>query len=380
MIQQHTQIYPSYTQKQRLEAVQISPGTYRRYRNCANERARRESMIMPEEAEAAVDLILKYPHLGAGKYRATLIDQEQATISTSFLNEGKKQIAEIVEQEYVARKEAEKQLEQELKDRRPSAELYDHVRPMKPHEIWATDFVHINFLSYQLRLCVVYDIYSQDYLSIRVGSGCSAELACDALRHAAQSAPHLPDLTVRRDNGGAFVTHNYQDLLDATEATDAPIPPGTPWYNGSLESGNTTLKRSIKSLAMQQQLEASHAYKHARTTREQAIDLLQDVADQTRQTINHHIARQKFRLPPQQVLEGNVEQQRQRQDRFIERNTRARKQRMRTIRQDPDRQPKNKTFGDKIGSVTKQIVKTLSTDKLYVINEIIRHRFSLIET
>ena len=98
-----------------------------------------------------------------------------------------------------------------------------------------------------------------------------------ALRHAAQSAPHLPDLTVRRDNGGAFVTHNYQD-------------------------------------------------------------------------------------------------------RFIERNTRARKQRMRTIRQDPDRQPKNKTFGDKIGSVTKQIVKTLSTDNLYVINEIIRHRFPLIET
>jgi len=307
MIDEHDKLFPGFLSKQRLEQADLSPAAYARLIQSIHERAKRESVIMDDEVEAAVQLIIKHPNLGAGKLHATLIDQEEALISTTFLNDAKQEIARASEATYRARREEEKLLQAALTKRFELHKHYQHVKAEFSHHIWAIDFVYIDFLGYRFCLCVLYDIFSQGYLSILAGFGCTEDLAVRAIEEAVASTGKRASRFLRRDNGKAFITINYQKLLAGLKVTDQPIPPGSPWLNGSLETNNTGLKTTIKATGMQEMLNTPDRFEAARTDSRKAGAILQQTCNTTRHArvqvvpmyILHELTRQglRFMLP-----------------------------------------------------------------------------------
>jgi len=379
MTAKHEDLYSRYQQQERLKQVDMTPASYNRLKHSAAERSKRESVIMEEEVDAAVKVIIEHPEIGAGKLHYTLLDQEKAIISTSFLNEDRMQIAQDSEAEFRRRREEEKTLEAELNKRLLPLETYQHIEALAPHHIWAIDFVNINFLGFRFCLCVIYDIFSQAYLCIQAGDGCTEDLACRALKQAAVSADCQARFFLRRDNGKAFITESFQELLVALELTDQPIPPGSPWFNGSLESNNGNLKASIKAAGMQGLVNTPLDFQ-IRGDIGAVLDVLQRTCDTTLQVLNEKISRPKFEMPPQQVMDGKIDETRKRHQRFIEQKTADRSARMADLRQRANRSERNKTFLEKIRRYFKQAAKAMSTDQLYVLNEIIHGRFLAIET
>jgi transposase InsO family protein len=156
----------------------------------------------------------------------------------------------------------EAQFREALLAKRAKAE-YQHQRATYPNHIWATDFVFLTFLGTPVALCVVYDEFSQAYLSLKVSAQADHQLAKRTLQDAMEQTSTKPVL-IRRDNGKPFITEEYQQLLETAIIKDYPIPPYSPWYNGSLESCNTSLKAAIKTAGMQDMAESQTPYSELR--------------------------------------------------------------------------------------------------------------------
>jgi transposase InsO family protein len=332
-----------------------------------------------EDIQAAIDLFIEYPQIGAAKARHTLIDREQALISSAFLNQAKQQLSSATEGEYQRRAQDEKFLEAELLARRQNQEDYQHLKADHPNHIWAIDFVAIRFLCFSLCIAVVYDVYSQAYLAIVAGSGCDKELAKEAIQSAVAKNGGLSAQLLRRDNGKAFLTDSIQQLLANLFLQDAPIPPASPWFNGSLESCNSGLKTTIKTHAMQELLLAPQVLKDARQSAQNAIAKLQNLCDTTLKTLNDKISRVKFGMPPAAAHNNQKHQVELRHQAFCEAKRSDRIERMKAIQAAP-RRSRLTTYADKVTAVIRRKLKQLSTDQLFILNEIIHGRFAAIET
>ena len=379
MVERHTEIYGEYSQKDRLQPLDLTPSAVARMAKGQRERLARESAIPREDIEATVEFITAHPDVGAGRARLTLIDREEALLSTTFINDVRKEAARMAEEGYRGRREEEKRLEAELEDRLQDRLPYQHIQAEYPHHIWAIDFVAVKFLSYQLAICVVYDVFSQAYMAIRAGTGCDQELARSALGAAVAHAGRRAAVFMRRDRGSAFVTVSFRHLLKASGITDAPIPPGQPWLNGSLESCNGSLKAAIKTDAMQRMPEEPDAFRNARRDVLETVDALQETCDRTRTKLNEQIARAKFGVPPKTILDGELDQARERHQRFVARKKRERRERMDRLLTSPDRPPRPKTFIGKARHVIKKAIARMTTDQLYALNEALHSRYQAVE-
>ncbi len=380
LVNSHQECYPEHLAADRLQQLDMSPSTYSHLRHFVRARAARESAIPEADVEVTVQFIVAHPDVGAGRAHLTLIDQEQALVGAVFINDARQEVARLAEEEYRLRGEREKLLEAELRVRLQDPRLYQHIQASHPHHIWATDFVVIRFLGFQLVGCMVYDIYSQAYLAIQAGVGCDQDLAQRTITAAVTAAGCRAGQVLRRDNGKAFLVESFQNTLADHDIEDAPIPPAKPWFNGSLESNNGSLKTAIKTTAMQQMPDEPARFQHARKDIDSAVQLLQQTCDRVRTSLNDQIARPKFAMPPGQVLAGQVDSTRQRQDRFVAQKTQERRQRMEVLRHNPDRADQGKTFIDKVRRAVHRIVKPMTTDCLYVFNEAIHRRFLAVET
>ena len=259
------------------------------------------------------------------------------------------------------------------------AENYRHIQAEHPHHIWAIDFVFLHFLGFRFALAAVYDIFSQAYLGIEAGMGCTEALAHRALDRAMANAGRRACRFLRRDNGKAFLTASVQELPANLRIEDRPIPPGSPWFNGSLESNNGSLKTTVKTLAMQTMARTPQLFGAAGRETHAACALLQEICDRTRGVLNREISRQKFEMPPQQVLDDKVPETRQRHERFVHRKKAERRARMDRLRRQTERK-ESKTFLEKVRLKFSQALRAMSTDELYVLNEIIHGRYKAIET
>ena len=378
MIDTHTNSFPRYSPRERLAQVGLSLPAYNRLKSRVRDRAARESVIMDDEVKAVVDIIVQHPNLGAGKLRSTLIDREQAVVSSGFINEAKQAIAEKSETAYRTRRETEKNLQAALRERLRPPETYRHIQAEHPHHIWAIDFVFLRFLGFRFVLAAVYDIFSQAYLGLEAGTGCTEALAHRALDRATANAGRRACRFLRRDNGKAFLTASVQELLANLRIEDRPIPPGSPWFNGSLESNNGSLKTTVKTVAMQAMARTPQLFSAVGRETQEACALLQKICDRVRDVLNREIARQKFDMPPQQVLDDKVPETRQRHERFIRRKKADRRARMDRRRRRTERKD-GKTFLDKVRLKFSHILRAMSTDELYVLNEIIHGRYKAIE-
>lgn len=377
MILMHEHKYSTHTRKARLEACNLTPLRYQRMCRSAALRRTRESAIPQEDVDAVIDLIVEHPQIGSVKAHQTLVDQEQALVSSGFINQAKQEMIRLAEEEYRNRREDQKTLEQLLRDRQQPND-YQHIQAEYKNHIWATDFVNLRFFGFSLCLCVVYDIYTQAYHSICAGSGCDRELAHRTITDAVSNNGGQAAILLRRDNGKAFTTDTIQKLLDHLFMQDNPIPPGSPWFNGSLESNNSGLKATIKTIGLQRLADDSSFSSQARKNETDAITALQELCDKAFTTLNSEICRPKFGMPPQQLIDGNEEQVRKRHQAFKERRKKERKERMKAIRESVFKAG-HKSFMAKARAAIRRKLQSMPTNRLFAFNESTHGRFEAIE-
>jgi hypothetical protein len=380
LIEQHAQEYPDHNAADRLAQVELTPPAYRRLCKGSHERTVRESAIPEGDVEAAIKFFIAHPDVGAGKAHVSLIDYETAYMSTANLNVVKQELTHMAEEEYKKRKEEQKILEAQLRKdllARQKNPDYHHLRAEYPNHIWAIDFVNISFLGMQFAFCAIYDEFSQAYLSLRAGFLAVHQLAAACMEEALRRAPRKPKF-MRRDNGKPFLTEHFQQQLATVH--DYPIPPHSPWFNGSLESCNTSLKAAVKTTGMQDMAHNSGPYRFARQYPDIALDALQQLADRVRSMLNKDISRRKHDMPPHNVFSGQHQATRERHQVFVAKKRQARRERMATIRASPDANQAPKNLLGKIQSLAKRLIGKMDTNALYVLNEVLHHRFRMFET
>lgn len=374
LIEHMAELYPQYSEAERLRQADFTKRRYNAMKKSLTQERIYESSIPEEDIKNTVALFIDHPDLGAGRAHVTLIDQEKAYISATTINEIKQECAQYAETEYVHRLEEQKQLEHHLDELKREKMDYHHIKAAYAHHIWAVDFVTISFLGMHFALCVIFEEYSQSYLAVEAANSADHQLAQKTLEKAMQSTLCEPEL-IRRDNGKPFQTMAYQDSLASSH--DYPIPPGSPWFNGCLESCNTSLKSSIQTVGMQDMANCPQSYNLLRYDRELALHKLQDLVNQSVSNLNSRISRMKFRMPPHKVLMNELVSTNLRHQNFILRKQQQRKQKTNRIR---DQQVSHKPLRDKIRSACRNLIGSLDTNKLFVFNEILHHRFKLFQT
>ena len=136
LVKQQAERYPNFRAAERLKQIGLTSSSYHLLRNGVYEKTVRESAIPEEDIEAAVNFFIGHPDVGAGKARVSLIDKEQAYISTSNINEVKQELVRHAEDIYKQRKEEEKQLEAQLREALLACRqenTYEHQRAQHAH-------------------------------------------------------------------------------------------------------------------------------------------------------------------------------------------------------------------------------------------------------
>ncbi len=376
LVEQHAATYHRHLTGDRLKQAGLTGSAYRRLCNNTDKQRVRESAIPEADLAEAVKFFMEHPDVGAAKAWATLIAGEKAWISVANLNQIKHELAAESARKYKERDEAKKLLEAQLREDLAARKTiaYQHIKATYPHHIWAIDFVNITFLGMLFVICVVYDEYSQAYTAIKVGMGGDQYLAADAFREALAQSSTRPKL-MRRDNGKPFLTELFQEMLNAS--MDYPVPPHSPWFNGSLESCNGSLKAAVKTTGMQKMACDSAAFRQVRWSPDLALEALQDIISDVQTMLNTDIARLRHGMTPAQAISGQKEA-RSKQKAFVAHKREERKKRMASIRTNPERNPK--TFLTKTKTIVKRLIRNLETDALYVLNEVLHHRFRMFET
>ena len=377
LIERQALIYPQHLAKDRLLQASLTPTSYNRLRNQIYTRIARESAIPAKDIKAAVAFFIKYPQLGAGKARATLIDMAKAWMSSSSLSSIKKMLASIADLLYKKRREEEKLLEESLRKALAARKglKYTHKKASCPNDIWAIDFVNITFLGMSFVICVVYDEYSQLYPAIMIATQGDQHLAAAAFEEALTQSSAKPQY-VRRDNGKPFLTEKYQEQLADTQ--DYPVPPHSPWYNGALESCNLSLKATIKSIGMQMMATNPDLSKEVRNAPDLALETLHSIISGARRVLNEEIARLKHQMTPARAYDDKQRAEApSRHDAFVKKSMDERSKRMKALQAKPPRNPK--TLAVKAQTIINRTLSKMDTGAIYVLREILNQRFQVFE-
>lgn len=357
--------------------MDLTLGSYSRLRKRSDEQVVRESAIPKEDIEAAVAFFIENPDIGAGKAHLTLVDEEEAWISTGNLNRVKQMLRSLVTEEYKSRHEWEKHLEAQLRkdlaDRRKKN--YVHIQADYPNHIWAIDFVNIKFLGEAFGICVVYDEFSQAYMGIEAALGADHELAVKTVKKAVAECSVIPKY-MRRDNGKPFLTEEY--LRELEEIGDYPIPPHSPWFNGSLESCNGSLKAGIKTIGMQKMAKDPGSFRKVRKSKKATLKKLGDIIRCARRRMNEKIARAKHQVSPAVAHKGEVQAAESKRETFKARKRQERVKRKKEMKKKPNHRPT--TLASKIKTAVKRKIGGMDTSSIYVLNEVLHKRYQMFET
>lgn len=375
----HKQSYPAQSQVERLVALELSVSAYQRLKYAAAERAERESQIPESDVANTVSFFIEHPQVGAQKAQLSLLDQEKALISATFCNDIKHQLKDLCLAER-ERRRVESELENERQDRVPTPTHVPPIRATRPHEIWATDFLELSVLGYRHFVCIIYDLYSQAYLSVRVGSAPSHQLASDALADACSGTPHRPKRYLISDNGSAYLSTDFAESLARLKVKHHRIPPASPWLNGSLESNNRSLRGCIFSCgikALSGAAAPSKAVRELSSSYSQALAAVQGYCDAACGILNDQLARQRHRTTPASALAGQVQSAVKRHQHFTAAKQRERRQRMAAI-QNRRLVVADKTLADKVATETNRQLSKLSDEQLHALTELLNGRFGLL--
>lgn len=339
--------------------------------NIAN-RLDRESCIPDEDIEHAVQQIVAHPYLGGRKGQLKLQHDEKALIGSTTYQDIKQQLKMAVAKELLKRKEQSELLKEHYKRCRAKQYPFQRVEPTKPHDVWAIDFINILLFGIYFRVCVVYDLFSQGYLSIKPATCATYRVAREALMDACQYSGQIPDKCLLSDNGKQFTCDSFENTKDSLEIKSQYIPEGQPWHNGALESGNRDLRKVLYTIAFYSACDNLHL-STAGVSQEQLFEFFQACCQEALNVINEDLVRPKFEVPPMAVLKNQVDENQQKQIRFIEKKQQERKQRMEQLKANGG--SKRKRIEDKVAAAWKNVASTMSQEQLFAFSELIHDRY-----
>jgi putative transposase len=220
-----------WSTRQTLEALGVSPATYYRNRGLApaaskSGRPPAVHAVTAEERAAVVAFKRKHPELRHRALAWTMVDEDVAYLSPSTV--------------YRILKEAGLVSAWELKERGKGKVP---TRPMQPNRLWQTDIRYVKIIGATYYLLVFVDIVSRwipYWELLRWMDGATVSLATLAALETLPAAER-PLVQVQSDNGSAFVSGDFAQVLRANGVGHVRIHPGTPEQNGHVERTIRTL-------------------------------------------------------------------------------------------------------------------------------------------
>ncbi len=366
-------LIPNITE--RLFAVGLNQALWQNLKRSVQSRTVRESIIPEDEIASAISQIISFPTLGSGKGALKLQLDEKAVISPVFYNEAKKQLEEAVSQEHTKRKKCE--LEKNCDKRKKDQDSFTKQTPSSIHQVWSTDFTEVKVLGFKFVACVVYELYSGAYLAIEAGLHGDANLAVKAFEAAINYAKTTPLQCLLSDNGREFLSNDFQQVLNKYQISHMLTPPGEPWYNGALESGNKDLKKHLYTKIAQKI--ADHPALGKRNVDLAEIEkLLQQCCHTSQHEINHEIPRLTHKSTPHKVLNKQVAEQFIKRTKFQKKQQERRIERMKKIKNGKTK-PRRKSFVAKAAHTIKKHLKGLTNDHIFTLTNLLRGNLSIVQ-
>lgn len=375
LVHKHEADYELVSKERRLACLESTCGSFEHMYRSVRDRHRRESAIPEKDVDAVVEQIVAMPFLGGRKGSSKLIEDEKALIGQTMYKEAKGVLREEAEKELAKRRE-QSQLERNRKARERVEEGF--VKPVagKPHEVWSIDFTEVKLLGVRFIICVIYDLFAQAYLALRAAEIADGQLTMDTVEEACAYAGTTPSQCLLSDNGGQFNSLDYQSLLERLKIETLKIPPGQPWQNGEIESGNRDLKKVVWTEALYGACEQPRITRPG-VSRDKILRYLQQCCQAAKKKINEQIPRAKFATVPRAVLDGEQSARAERRHKFTEAKRQQRRERMEAIKANGhDRE--GEALEDKVQSHWRTIVRQMSTEKLFAFNELINERYDAI--
>lgn len=347
--------------------------SFNKFKRGVRDRKKRESSIPDKDIRAVIDQIISLPFLGGRKGALKLLNEERAFIGETLYAEIKQQLVKLSETSYFSRKKA--QLEKDAEERSDS-ETFNKVRSNEIHEVWAIDYTCFDLLGIRFAVCVVYELYSQAYLAITPGFSENTELAKQAVAEAIAYAGTVPENYLLSDNGAQFCSEDFNKLLELVEIDTHKTPPGQPWYNGALESGNRDLKRTLYTIAFYRICkQKSLARKGIDVT--EIFSLLQKCCSAALNLINNKLPRTKFGMTPAEVIAGCIDSITLKRFGYIKEKQIERKERLNTLKETPLRAVK--TIEQRVSTLWNKVVKSFDDDTLFAVRELLHGRYNAIK-
>ena len=301
--------------------------------------------------------------MGGEKLSLLLLENEKGLISGTFCQEAKAELISLITN-YLFEQRNQAELAKNANKRSSKNKDFEHIFPSEPHHIWSTDYTFFTLFGIKFAIAEVYENFSQAYLGVEVDFAASTDLAERTLKEAIIFTGGQKPEVFLSDNGGQFTGKQFQNLLGNCKLEHKRTPPGEPWYNGSLESGNKNLKETIytaAAFAATEQIEISKLGVDS----EEVLTFLKECVKKAVVTINEEIPRLKFGTTPINVLKGKKEQQAKKKEDYKQLKIQQRKE---------NTQQKGGTFKEKIRKVFSKIAKQISNEKLFAVGELLNHR------
>jgi len=334
----------------------------------------RGSRLCYEDVLAAVKTIIEFPFVGGKKGVMTMLDQLEGLVGETTYKEIKELLKDFAEDSYQWRK-VQSDIEANMKDRKArKAQSSDLIRSNGVHDVWSIDFTDIKVFGVRVYGCVVYDLYSQGYMAFEVSLKNDADAACRAFRKAVENAGGtMPNMLVS-DNGSHFVNSIFEKAV-GSKLYHHLVAAGKPWLNGALESGNRDLKKMLYSKMFYQLLESNYASRCG-VSIQRILEFTVEAAAEAMKQINTTLVREKFRVPPQIVMDAKVEEHLEKQHKYRMERCAAKVSMLKKARETGK---KLKTLKEKVKRAWNTIVKKMSDDKLYAFRELINGRFQAVK-
>jgi len=373
-VARHEELFSFFTASERLRCGNLNFTDLKRLRESLDAMIERGSRLCYEDVRAAVEMIIECPFIGGHKGAMTIVDQLAGRVGETTYKEIKELLKDCSEDSFQQRKVLS-ELEANMYDRKAAkSQSSELIRSNGVHDVWSIDFTDIKVFGVRIYGCVVYDLYSQGYMAFEVSLKNDAEAACKAFRCALEKSGGVKPKTLVSDNGSHFDNSRFREAV-GNNILHHFVAPGKPWLNGALESGNRDLKKMLYT-QMFYKLVANSYVSHVGVSTERILSFVKKAADQAIKMINNQVVRPKFRVPPQVVIDGMVEQRLEEQAVFRNERSLAKMAMLKAARETGK---KLKTLKQKVKRAWNSIVKKMSDDKLYAFRELINGRFQVVK-
>ena len=367
-------MFSFFTITERLGFGELTFTKFNRLRKALTSIILRGSRLCYDDILSAVETIIRFPFIGGKKGVMTMIDQLHGVIGETTYKEVKEILKDLAEDTFQKR-EVKSDIEKNMIDRKYRKSKRDKaIRSQGVHDIWAIDFTEIKAFGVKLYGCVVYELYSQGYMAVEISLKNDANAACGAWRKAIENAGGIMPKTLISDNGSHFNNEVF-NLCVGEKVNHTFTPPGKPWLNGALESGNKDLKKALYS-QMTYMLENDKSVSKTGASVDFICFETQNAANKAMSQINMTLVRPKFNVTPQTVLEERIAEAISKQNRFTEERESARKNMLDKVKSSGK---KLKTLKEKVKQAWRKLEKDMSDDKLYAFRELINGRFQTVK-